>query len=90
MLACKDVNFFFSFHNPQFVGAKVANGEVSEAEQIALEPTTELLALPDMTTLIEKHLTAIRAKYPQVEHVKHQGKSIPGELLVGGLDDKDK
>lgn len=66
--------------------AKLANGQVSEAEQIALESTTELLAPPGMVKCIAKHLAKIRAVYPQVANVKHQGKWAPGELLVGGLD----
>lgn len=56
--------------------------EVSEAQQIALESSGELLAPESLFQRIEKDLAAIRAQYPAVAEVTHTHKWQPGKLII--------
>lgn len=56
--------------------------DVSEAEQIALESSGELLPQTDLVRRIQKDLQAIRSKFPQVADAKHTNKWQPGKLII--------
>jgi len=56
--------------------------EISEAKQIALESTGELLAPDYLVKRIEKDLRAIRAEFPEVAAVHHTQKWQPGKLML--------
>lgn len=71
-------NFDIIIHCILFFGMQ----DVSEAEQIALESSGELLPQTDLVQRIQKDLQSIRSKFPQVADVKHSQKWQPGKLIV--------
>lgn len=59
--------------------------QISEAQQIALESSDQLLPPEDLTRRVETDLKAIRARYNEVSAV-YTGKYTPGELLISNVD----